>query len=112
MPMTQLLANMSRGLVEASEQTRSVHIGLDKNIDATDAVQFYFFILVVSPIAHTGHVGTSSIVLLVTLGEHNIFIKAVRQTSTLVRLDPRIVVKAAFDITAFLVTMEPNICNP
>jgi len=45
---------------------RSVDIGFDENVDAADAVKLDLLVLVVAPIAHASHVGSSSIVLLVT----------------------------------------------
>ena len=86
-----------------------MHIGLDKNIDTSNSVQFYFFVLVISPVAHTGHVCTSSVILLVPLGENDIFIKGVCQSSTFVRLNPRVVIEATFNITTLFISMEPDV---
>lgn len=40
-------------------------IGFDEDVDTTDAVQLDLGVLVLSPVAHTRHVGATSIVLLV-----------------------------------------------
>jgi hypothetical protein len=41
-------------------------IGLDQNVDTTNAVELDLLILVLPPVTHLSHVGTSSVVLLVT----------------------------------------------
>lgn len=46
--------------------TRSVNVCLDENVHTTDAIKLNLLILVVTPIAHSGHVGAASIILLVT----------------------------------------------
>ena len=49
--------------------TGAVNIGLDQNVDTTDAVQWDFNVLVLTPIAHLGHVCAAGVVLLVTCEE-------------------------------------------
>lgn len=54
--------------------TRTMNICLHKDIDTTDAIELYFLIFVISPITHTGHVFSSSVILFVSFGEDNISI--------------------------------------
>lgn len=108
-------------------------VGLDENVDATDAVEWDLDVLVVAPVSHFGHVGAAGRVLFVacvrktsvtllqcvrkpedemirhTLCEHNILIQSSRQLQGLIALLPTIVVEAALNVLAALVTMEPHI---
>jgi hypothetical protein len=112
-----------------------MHIGLDQNINAADAVEGDLDVLVIPPVAHAGHVCAVGLVLFVackivmlvqmndsfisrpttttelTFSEHNIRVKTLLKFPTRLRLLPRVVVKAAFNIAAVLVAMEPNICT-
>jgi hypothetical protein len=98
--------------LKARGHTRSVDISFDKDIDATNAVQFNLLVFVISPIAHPGHVCSTGIVFLVAFGKDCVFIKTVRQFSAFVRFDPGIVVESAFDISVILVSVEPDVCKP
>jgi hypothetical protein len=40
-------------------------ISLDKDVDATNAVELDLFVLVVPPIAHPGHIYSTGVILLV-----------------------------------------------
>ena len=46
--------------------TRSVDVSFDDNVDATNSVELYFFVLVLPPVPHFGHVCPASLVLIVT----------------------------------------------
>src|SRR5579859_154746 len=92
--------------------TRSVHIRFDENVDPTNSVQVNLFVLVVSPIAHSGHVSSACVILLIALREDYIFVEASRQPPTLVRLNPRIVIKSTFDVASVFVSVKPDIYSP
>ena len=55
--------------------TTTVHIPLDQNIHATDTVKRDLDVFVLAPIAHFGHVFAIRVVLLVALGEHDVFVQ-------------------------------------
>jgi len=87
-----------------------MHVGLDNDVDAADAVQLNLLVLVVPPVAHPGHVGPPGVELLVacvevslasrgdsrcgerTLDENNILVETRGELAGLVGLDPRVVV--------------------
>lgn len=58
-----------------STLTTPVNIGLDQNIHTTDTVKRNFLVLVLTPIAHFGHISAIGIVLFVSLGEHDVFVE-------------------------------------
>lgn len=91
--------------------TRSMNISLNQNVDTTYSIKLNLLVFVFSPITHLSHVCTTSLVFFVTFRKNNIFIETGGQFSSLIRLDPRIVIKSTFDISSVLVTMEPDVCN-
>lgn len=113
----------------SSSRTCAVHIGLDEDVDATNAVKLHLLVLVLPPVSHADQVCAAGVVFLVTLGENGVRVQGLLQAAGLVRLDPRIVVNcqaksadkridpiglqhtATFNITAITVAVEPNICG-
>lgn len=88
-----------------------MNCGFDKDVHASNSVQSNFLVLVLSPVAHPGHVRSAGVVLLVAFSQDNIFVETSGESSALVRLDPRIIVKATFDVSSILISMKPNICK-
>lgn len=90
--------------------TTSVHISLDQYAYAPDTIEFDLLILVVPPVTHLGHISAASIVFFIAFCEHCILIQARGKFSAFVRLNPRIVVESPLNISAVLISMEPDIC--
>ena len=86
-----------------------MNICFDNDVDATNTIKIDLFVFVVSPIAHSCHVLSASIVLFVALGKDNIFIQARSQSATFIGLDPGIVIEAAFNVNVITVSMKPNV---
>lgn len=97
------------------QHTRPVNISLHKDVDTTDAIKLNLLVLVISPVAHFGHVLPSSVVLVVsfesrrisyrtlpalrfrtecrlTFSEYCILAQASSELQALVGLDPGVVV--------------------
>ena len=55
-----------------------MHVRFDQNVHTPDAVQFNLFVFAASPIAHAGHVRSSSVILFVSLREHDVPVQGVR----------------------------------
>lgn len=89
--------------------TTSVYISLDQNADTSNAIQLNLLVLVVSPVTQFGHVFAASIVFFVAFCKDCILVEAIGKSSAFVRLDPRIVVESPFDVSAVLVSVEPDI---
>lgn len=89
--------------------TRSVYIGLDEDAHATNTIQFYLFIFVVSPVPHPRHVCSSSIILLVAFRQNDILVQSRSKFSAFFGFNPGVVVESSFDISTVLVTMKPNV---
>ena len=84
-------------------------VGLDQDIDTTDAVEFDLLIFIVSPITHAGHVCPAGVIFFVPLGKNDISVQGSGQFAALVGFNPRVVVKATFNVAALVVAMEPDI---
>lgn len=69
-----------------------MNIGLDENVDTTNTIKLNLLILVLSPIAHADQVGSTSVVLLVTLGKDSVGVESLTQAAGLVGFDPGVVV--------------------
>lgn len=72
-----------------------MNVGLDENVDTTNAVQLNLFILVFSPVTHANHVLSASVILLVALGQDSIGVEGLAESSSLVGFDPGVVVDYA-----------------
>jgi hypothetical protein len=75
--------------------TGTVDIGLDQNVDTTNAIQLNFLVLVLSPVTHANEISAASVVLLVSFGQDDVRIQGLAQTASLVGLDPRVVVNCS-----------------
>lgn len=67
-----LLASLIRVLGRRlGRRTGPVNVGLDDDVDAANPIKFHFIVLVVSPVAHAGHVGPAGVILLVSCAERS-----------------------------------------
>jgi hypothetical protein len=73
-------------------RTGTVNIGLDENVDTTNAVKLDLLILVLSPVTHADQVCAASVVLLVTFSQNSVGVQSLAQAAALVGFDPRVVV--------------------
>lgn len=77
-----------RGEVDAG----SVNVGLDEDVDATNAVKLNLFILVLAPVTHADQICAAGIVLLVTFSEDDIGVEGCTEALGLLGVDPGVVV--------------------
>lgn len=86
-----------------------MNFSFDEDIDPSNPVKLNLLVFVLSPVAHSRHVGSASIVLFITLGQDNVFVESGSQSSAFIRLDPGIVVETTFDVPSILIAMKPDI---
>ena len=60
-----------------------MHICFHEDIDTANSIQFYLLIFVVSPITHSRHVCSASIVLFIALRKDHVLIEAGRKSPAL-----------------------------
>lgn len=65
-----------------------MHVSFDENVYSTDAIELYFLVLVLAPITHAGHVFSPCVILLVPLGQDDVFVQRFCQTPALICLYP------------------------
>lgn len=88
-----------------------MHVSLDENVHASNAVQLRFFVLVRSPVAHQGKIFAICPELLVSFRKYSALIETRSQSQTTLTFYPRIVIKFSFDVPSVFVSMEPNVCQ-
>lgn len=94
-----------------------MNVRFDNDVDTANAVKWYLFVLVISPIAHLCHVFTTSLVLFVTLRKDDVFIETVGEFETLCGFLPRIVVNYVLVSQSYTPVLELvrtsslNICH-
>lgn len=57
-----------------SRRTSTMDVGLDEDVDAADAIQIDFFILVLPPVAHFRHIRTASVEFLVSFSKDGVLV--------------------------------------
>lgn len=89
-----------------------MYISLDQDTDTSNAIEFDLLVFVISPVTHLRHIRAASVVFFVAFCEDCILCQASGESSAFVRLNPGIVIKAPFDVSAVLVSVEPDVCSP
>lgn len=65
-----------------------MHIALDEDVNASNAIQADLLVLVLPPVALAGHVFSPSVVLLVALSQDDVFVEGGGQSATFVAFNP------------------------
>ena len=98
---------------ETSIHTAPMHVRLNNDIHASDAIERDLDVLVIPPIPHLCHIRPVRLVFLVAFGKDDVLVEGVGQFTTSLGLLPGIVVEAAFDVNhfamVFFVSMKPDI---
>jgi len=61
-----------------------VHISLDEDVDATNAVKLHLLVLVLAPVTHANQVCAAGVILLIAFGQDDIRVKGLLQAHGLV----------------------------
>ena len=69
-----------------------MNIGLDEDVDTTNAIKLHLLVLVLSPVTHADQICPASVVFLVALGQNGVRRQGLAQATGLVGFDPRVVV--------------------
>lgn len=78
--------------VRGEIDTGPVNVGLDEDVDATNAVKLDLLVLVLPPVTHADQICAAGVVLLVAFGEDGIGVKGGTEAAGLLGVNPRVVI--------------------